>query len=75
MNSATAIHKYLSALGKKGGAAGTGAKKRRGSPEYYRAISAKGAAARAANRKARLDLWPAPAVAISPDGGKATTAV
>lgn len=30
------VKKYLSDLGKKGGAAGTGDKKRRGDPEYYR---------------------------------------
>ena len=46
------IKDYLSSLGKIGGKA-TGASKSRGDTAYYKAISAKAAAARAAKRAAR----------------------
>ena len=49
-----AVHKYLAGLGRIGGAAGTGAKKSRGTSEYYKAMSDKGVAA----RKAKAQAWP-----------------
>jgi hypothetical protein len=42
---------YLAGLGKKGGEAGTGKSKVRGSTDYYKGISAKAAKARAAKTK------------------------
>ncbi len=45
-----AVREYLASIGSKGGKA-SGASKRRGDPDYYRALSKKAAAARAAKKK------------------------
>ena len=47
------IKAYLANLGKKGGEAGTGKSKVRGSTEYYKRISAKAAKARKAKQRKR----------------------
>jgi hypothetical protein len=47
-----AVREFLARIGKKGGEA-EGASKVRGSPEYYKALSAKAAKARAKKRKGR----------------------
>lgn len=45
------VKKYLSAIGRKGGKAASGAAKVRGDAEYYKAISKKAAAARRRKRE------------------------
>ena len=47
------IKAYLASLGKKGGEAGTGKSKVRGSAEYYKRISAEAAKARKAKQQKR----------------------
>ncbi len=45
------VRRYLSAIGKRGGAAGTGKAKRRGSSAYYQELAKLAAAARKAKAK------------------------
>ena len=53
------IKKYLAAIGSKGGQAGTGASKRRGSTAYYKRISKLAAKARKA-RQSKADRTKTP---------------
>jgi general stress protein YciG len=53
------VTKYLRQIGSKGGRA-TGERKRRGDAEFYRELSRKAAAARAAKRAEKLATHPTP---------------
>lgn len=48
-----AITDYLAGIGAKGGAAGTGKAKKRGTAAHYRELAKKSAAARRRNKKAK----------------------
>ena len=52
-----AVKAYLSSLGRKGGAVGTGAAKVRGGAEHYKNVSRLGVAARRAGKVARQAVF------------------